>query len=437
MKTLYPAQEEACAFFESRIRQGVSTLDSSELGTGKTVVACQLAARLGRPVGVIAPKATLAAWRRELQDAGVEPLFVLNYEKLRTGNTPWLSKKYKKVMTWHLPEDTLLIFDEVHNCKGPMTQNAQLMICATMQGFLSHSLSATASEDPTEMRATGYAWGCHSLNDRASKLPTWVRWMKSYGCTRNPWRQWEPGPPRMLRGLHDELYGRMAHKVRVGDLPSAFLENLIDDNPIDFPSDVSIGDYYDELGITPEIVETFLETGKLPDNQNALVDMLRARQLAEAAKLPYVGEMVQEALDMGRSVVVFMNFNDSIAVLRRMFPDSGLIVGEFEGRGQKPEERQAVIDAFARDEVRVVLANIRAGGTGVSLHDQRGEFQRVTLISPTFSAKDFKQVLGRVHRNGMRSPAYQRVLVAAGTVEETVLRIVRRKINNLEILHGK
>ena len=84
----------------------------------------------------------------------------------------------------------------------------------------------------------------------------------------------------------------------------------------------------------------------------------------------------------------------------------------------------------------MVVANIAAGGTGVSLHDINGKRPRISLISPTFSAKDHLQTLGRIHRNGAKSDAIQKILVAADSIEEKVMESINRKLNNLEALHG-
>ena len=94
------------------------------------------------------------------------------------------------------------------------------------------------------------------------------------------------------------------------------------------------------------------------------------------------------------------------------------------------------MDAFQNDEVRVIVVNIKAGGTGLSLHDINGKHARVSLISPTFSAKDHAQALGRIHRNGAKSHALQKILVASGSVEENIMKAINRKMANLHALHG-
>jgi len=45
-------------------------------------------------------------------------------------------------------------------------------------------------------------------------------------------------------------------------------------------------------------------------------------------------------------------------------------------------------------------------------------------------------VLGRLPRAYAKSPVLQKVLVAAGSIEEYVLQAIHRKLANMEVLHG-
>ena len=139
--------------------------------------------------------------------------------------------------------------------------------------------------------------------------------------------------------------------------------------------------------------------------------------------------MTTDLIGQGKSVVVFMNFRDSVERLASQL-NCAKIVG-----GQPDNERQNAIDDFQMDIKRVLVVNIAAGGTGLSLHDIHGVYPRVSLINPTFAAKDHVQALGRIHRNGAKSHALQKILVAAGSVEETVVKAIKRKIKNLNTLH--
>lgn len=429
MKTLYPKQKEAHDFFIEQQKKRVNTLDTSHVGTGKTVVAAHLAKNLGLPVAVICPKAVIPSWERELRDNTIAPLFVLNYEKIRNGKTEWMSKRGKKIMTWHLPKGTLVLVDEVHKCKGPYTQNGQLVITLMMQGYRLHMMSATAAEDPTEMRPLGFALGLHNLNKGHKKLKNWFSWMMENGCLQNQWNAWELRYKGKLAALNKQMYSRNVKKLTVDDFPDSFKANRVFVEPVAFTSAAKIAKAYEKLDITPEIVTNLLENGTVEDSDWVLVNLLRARQLAESLKAKDMADMALDYVDQGQSVVLFVNFTETAQTLQVLLKCPA-IVG-----GQSAQERQEIIDDFQADKQHVIVVNIAAGGTGISLHDINGNRQRISLISPTFNVKDHLQALGRIHRNGAKSDAIQKILVASDSIEEHVMRVVEQKSDNLNTLH--
>jgi superfamily II DNA or RNA helicase len=140
--------------------------------------------------------------------------------------------------------------------------------------------------------------------------------------------------------------------------------------------------------------------------------------------------MAQELIMEGMSVVIFVNFSETVeALCDRLGCDS------IDGKQKK--NRQDVIDDFVADRTTCVVVNTTAGGEGVSLHDKVGNRPRVSLISPAFSAKDYVQVLGRIHRNGMKSDAIQKILVADGSIEEHVMRSMQKRLSNLKTMQNQ
>ena len=430
MKNLFPAQSKVADFFEEKLRENKNTLDSSSVGTGKTVVAAHLALRLECPVAVICPKAVIPSWERELKEVGINPIFVLNFEKVRTGNTPHMSKRGKKIMNWKVPKNTLFLVDEIHKCKGPYTQNAQLIISLVKQGFLIHGMSATACEDPTEMRSIGYMLGLHSLAKTENGLYNWFSWMKANGCYQDEWNGWHLGAKSNLKKIHDKIYGVMGAKLTVADFPDSFRNNRVFIEPMEFSDSKKIINTYKKLGLTPQIITEFILNGSVGNTDHVIVNILRARQLTEAMKVPDLVSYAQDLEEQGNSVVLFVNFRDTVVTLCDQLKCKSI-----EG-GQTVEERQTVVDDFQNDKTSIVVANIAAGGTGLSLHDCNGDRPRVSLICPSFNAKDYLQTLGRIHRNGAKSDAIQKVLVTSGSIEEHVIDSIQRKINNLTELHG-
>jgi len=99
------------------------------------------------------------------------------------------------------------------------------------------------------------------------------------------------------------------------------------------------------------------------------------------------------------------------------------------------KEVQKNIEMFQNDKERIIICNIKAGGIGISLHDINGIYQRISLISPCYSAVDLVQVLGRIHRAGSKSIAIQKLIFCAGTVEEEINKKVQKKIQNIQTIN--
>lgn len=107
---------------------------------------------------------------------------------------------------------------------------------------------------------------------------------------------------------------------------------------------------------------------------------------------------------------------------------------------QSREERQSEIDKFQRGKSLYCAFTFSAGGVGLSLHhtntDRRGRTvnlrPRRTFLTPTYSAQDFVQGLGRAHRSVFSlSDTEQTILFYRNTVEEHVMARVSLKLKCL------
>lgn len=430
MKILFPKQRESADRLVTSLLNTRGALDASLTGVGKTVIAAHVARELAVPVCVVCPKIVIPHWQRELAEVGISPIFITNYEKLRRG-TAALAKVGKKMFRWALNPETLIIWDECHKCKSPFSQNAQMLVAARQAGMYNLLLSATACQDATEMRSIGYVLGLHGLNRAEGMLRSWFSWMLAHGCKKDPWNNWVAGPISQHKLINQRMYGPEGSCVKLtpADLPHAFADNHIIAEPLAFSALKDIAKFYAQHGVTPEIVESAIN-GTKGVEPHILVEILRARQLAEAAKVPDIIEMVKDAVAEGYSAAVFVNFKDTVAALAETFYDAAIIQG-----GQNGTDREVGIQKFQSNKTKVVICNIAAGGVGVSLHDIHGGHPRMSFISPTFNAKEYVQCLGRIHRAGAKTPSIQRILIASGTIEEKIVDTLERKRLALDTLH--
>lgn len=422
MKSLYPVQENHVARLLAVMLRHGTVLDSSATGCGKTVCAAEIARRVGKPVLVVCPKAVIPSWKRELEERSVKNYAVINYEKLRTGRTPFGKWGPRKVWQWAIQPGTLIIFDEVHKCSGLFTQNSKILI--ESRDFSTLMLSATVASSPVQLRAVGFLLGLHALHD-------FNKWCRTYGCELNPWNKLVfRGNQGHLDALAYELADR-ASRMTVADLKDHFAETQIITEPLDFGDDIA--KIYDEMEAELAALAERAADDKKNAAAEALVAQLRARQKAELLKVPVIAEMLEDYIAEGKSIAVFCNFAQTIDALMQKVTATTVII---DGR-QTAVERESAIQAFQQDKARIVLANVAAGGVGVSLHDITGKHPRVAIISPDWNEKSIIQAIGRVHRAGGKTPSQQRILFAANTIEVKVERAVREKIKHLETLNEK
>jgi len=413
MIELYDWQQPSAEALLASLREHHVAADWSDTGTGKTAKAAWVARQLGKPVAVICPKAVIPAWKEWLTTAGIEPIFVLNYEKLRSGNTPY-GDFVNGMWCWAgITHDTLLIWDEVHKCKSPNSLNAKMLIQS--RPFNTLMLSATFASNPLDMKATGFLLGLHKYTD-------FFPWCLKNGVKKAPWGAFAYfGGKKALASIHAAMSPKTS-RIQIADLGDRFPDNEI------FAEAYDCGDIqavYEEL--FEKLAE--LEMSKASDKPHPMTEILRARQEAELLRVPVLKELCESLLDEQRSVVIFCNFRNSLDALLSAFSNAGMIWGD-----QTESERSQMIAEFQNNERNVMLCQIQSGGVGVSLHDLNGR-PRSSLVCPTYSAIDLKQALGRIHRAGSLSKSVQRIVFAAGSIEEKVMRRVKAKLKNIQTLN--
>ena len=423
-----PNVSRLCASLE---RHGAA-IDGSEMGVGKSYMAVAAARELGLKIAVVCPKAVITPWIKVITDHfGMTPVFVLNYESVKTG-------KYKKIGTWkkvskisnkekfvwNVPADTLIIFDESHKLKGHNTQNSEISIAAKDQGYPILCCSGTSAMNPLELKALGYILGLY-------KSGKWSAYLRDHGCGKGRFG-WEfSGDKRILSKLHGDIFLEHGVRLKKSDIPDFPESEIIAESyDIDASSKKELNKIYSEMDAELATLKKKSKSTK-EWKINAMVVQLRALQSAELIKVPLFIEMIEEAIEDGMSVAVFVNFTDTLKALAERLNTRCMVWG-----GNKNQaERDKNIADFQSDKSRIILLNSAAGGVGVSLHDLHGNFPRMAVISPSHSVITFKQCLGRIHRTGALSKSLQKILYVAGTAEENVCKNLQRKLNNLDAIN--
>jgi superfamily II DNA or RNA helicase len=437
-------------------------VDMSDTGTGKTFCSGAVAYELGLPTLVICPKAVIPSWKDTLQNFNVNPVGIKNYESLIRGNdnsefTSIVKEDHPNKLDAYgepvkveklrfnskLPAGSLIIFDEVHKCKALDSQVSELLISAKQQGYKILNVSASAATNPKEMKAFGYSVDMHHFTDHNEFKRNFA---KAHGCS---WRKgrtggmsFDPESPEAKEGMaaiHNFLYDikKCASRMKIKEIGSAFPENQTIAACLDMGGNTSkINRVYNlmesELAALDEHTSNY--------SAHAFAIIMKARRHSELLKVPTLVEQTETHIRDGKSVVLLLNFNESIAAvkekLQKKYKKEDIQISTIVG-GQSVTERENNIRDFQDNRSRIMICNIKCGGVGVSLHDITGNAPRVSLINPSYSAIELCQALGRIHRSGGKSKSQQNIVYAAGTIEEKIYGRVRCRLDNLSMLNDK
>ena len=391
-------------------------------GVGKTFCALGIARELGKRIAVMAPKAILSDWHRAAKAMGVETFEVTNWEWVRTGKSKmgrWTDDK-KKEFRYYLPDDVILILDEVHRGKAEGTsQNSYLVRDSVNQNVPAIALSATIADDPTKLWAIGQFLGLHQGGR------DYHRFLSQNGCRKTRFGMQFTGGHSVLKRLHSRIYPEKGNRIRHSDLGEAFPDTMIKAKAFDMDNAKKIAGEYDDLC-------NRIEELRMAENfsANVLAEQTRARQKIELLKCPAVAAMARDLIEEGNSVFIAVNYTESRQWLMEELKTTCSIHG-----GQSDIERRGNIDSFQRDQSRVIIGIIQATREGLNLHDLNGNHPRVALIMPCPSIFDTRQVLGRIHRAGGKSKSIQFLVYAAGVpIEESICEKLDEKLKRLDLL---
>jgi len=435
---LPPQREHAVSLLNSLYINGVAC-DQSETGTGKTYVAAWLAKNLNSPVVIVCPKVVIPSWTKVLSYFGIKAHCLINYEKLIRGNTEHLSFKDGKDTgpsdyTINFPKNSLVILDEVHKCKSATSKNSDFLIKLKMDGYKSLLLSATAATNPLEMKAFGFATTLHNLVSYRHFITSSGAYAGRYGGFQIDLQSQKT--IEAMSNIHNTLFNLYKVSSR---MTRKMFDKIFPDNHV-MAECFNMGTNTDKINRVYEQMEAemaALEESSINYSQHHFAIMTKARRMAELLKVPTMVEMIEDWYDEGISPVVFVNFTDTVEAIEKQLAKNR----KFDGKiarivgGQSDKVRQKDIEDFQSDTKRIMIANLAAGNAGVSLHDLIGNHPRGSIISPSYSAINLLQALGRIHRAEGKTTCIQKVMFADGTIEVEACKRVQCKLNNLECLN--
>jgi superfamily II DNA/RNA helicase len=271
-------------------------------------------------------------------------------------------------------------------------------------------LSATLADKIKLFKNFGYLMGFY---DNPRKFPFWLKKLTAQLKTDES------------IALNKKLFPNYGGRMRIKDLGNMFPKNDIRANCYQMTNADKIAEQYKIIEDAYTDIKEKASTAIY-----ILPKIIRARQAVELLKVPTFVQLIKENIVDGKSSVVFLNYNETLKTIADELDIDCVVHGE-----QSIEERNQNIRDFQANKKTIILLNHRAGSVGISLHDLLGSHQRVSIISPTWSAQDFIQSLGRIHRAGAKTDAIQKVVFCEGTIEEFICGTLKYKLEHLSKLN--
>ncbi len=151
-----------------------------------------------------------------------------------------------------------------------------------------------------------------------------------------------------------------------------------------------------------------------------LVNFEAARRVQASAKLTFFFQLLGQQLAERRRVLVFSQFASMLELIAEGLGSRKIGYLKLTGA---TTDRQREVDSFERGDADVFLISLKAGGTGLNLTSA----DTVVHYDPWWNPAAQAQATDRAHRIGQTRPVFVHQLIVAGSVEERMLELQRRK----------
>ena len=367
-----------------------------EMGLGKTIQAIAAMVSL-RNTGathflVVCPASVVVNWCREIKKhSNLEPIKI-HGSSIKTGISEWIENGGVAVTTFETTDNivleegykySMLVVDEAHYIKNPEAQRTVNTIRLSNHAERMLFMTGTA------------------LENRVDEMIG------------------------LIGILNHEVYSQV---VRIGYLSTAikFREKVApvyyrrkrEDVLTELPE---LTEYKDWCTMTPyeeKVYEDTILNGSYPDARRL---SWHIDDLTQSSKATRLLELVEQAKEEDRKVIIFSFFLDTIEKISKMLEKEcvGVITGAIDSA-----KRQAIIDELDKAPAgSVILAQIIAGGTGLNIQSA----SVVILCEPQLKPSTENQAISRAYRMGQSRNVLVHRLLCDNTIDERITDLLEEK----------
>jgi len=414
-----------------------------EPGLGKTLQSIGIVDTADAyPCLVICPSSLKINWQREFQkftdksalvldnnvrttwgyllSMGMHQVAIVNYESLRkyfVWDIKSDGKQFRLKDVVFCPQIRMfksIIIDESHRVKDPSAQQTIFTKGLSVGKEWCILLSGTPVVNrPEDLIAQ------LSIMDRIGEFGGRAKFIADY-CTDPKDKEAEPAVP--LSELSKQLYDTcMIRREK-----SKVLPQLPDKTRVDLFVEISNDKEYnlaaaDLAAYLQEYTECTDWEIRRKMRMEALVRFMTLRSLATKGKIAQSVDFIRTFLDSGKKLIVFCSLHEIVDELQKAFPRAVTVTGR-----DSAINKQASVDAFQNNpDVNLIICSIKAAGVGLTLTAS----STVAFIELPWTFCDCAQCEDRAHRIGQKDNVTCYYLLAKGTIDGVIYRLIQDKKN--------
>ena len=376
-KKLYQHQEEGIKFLLSR--NGCILAD--DMGLGKSIQSIIAAIESGaKKILVVCPSSTKINWEREINvfcnDTTIidgkkfsdAKFTIINFDILKNFHT--LVKKGKESETSTIHRELaeagfdLCIIDEAHYLKNNDSIRGKIMVELSVKYNIKKVWLLTGT--PVANRPMDFFNLLKIIKSPIAQ--NWKHYATRYCEGRKFFRTLKNGQKRQIwltdgASNLEELASKTKNivlrrlKVDVLDMPDKVI------TPMHHLLDNKQKAEYEYLW--EEYILAKKALGKrVKEDQKDLVELILLRQFIAKQAIPYTIEMVENAVEMGRKVIVFTSFTEELNAIAEHFGKSAV---KHNGPMTNTMKQKSVDSFQNNDKIKVFVGNIKSAGVGITL----------------------------------------------------------------------
>jgi SWI/SNF-related matrix-associated actin-dependent regulator 1 of chromatin subfamily A len=403
---------------------------ADDMGLGKTTSAIIAALETDiKKILIICPASLKINWEREIRNYTDRSVYIsegknfstehdfviVNYDILK--NFYDLKDKENSQIT--KANFDLIILDEAHYVSNPQAARTKLINSFVKDTEYLWLLTGT----PMTSRPINYYNLLNLIESPVAQnwMAYVIRYCQGYQFKAGNRKVWNVNGASNLEELRDRTSRQVLRRLKtdVLDLP----EKIITPIYLRLKSkkyEELMGEYYEWFNKHPN------ESKSLTVQFNKL---MKVRQVIAEEKIDNTIEVVENILELGKKVIIFTNFTDTLHKIHSHFGKKSVYL---DGTCSKVHRQHAVDQFQENDKIKVFVGNLQAAGVGITL--TAGE--AVVFNDLSFVPAHHQQAEDRAYRYGQKNCVSVYYPLFENTIEGVIYDMLINKKNIIDTVMG-